>query len=329
MLTIDMHTHIHCPQVEPLVAGKYDPLSNPYRRDMSPESRVTDAAKSALYRPKLSDPEVRLMDMQRMRVDFQVVAPAPAQQHYWADEDLLVELSRVQNEHVADFSRRYPQHFAAIGTLPMRFPRRAAEEAARGAEVLGLKGFQIDTRVNEHELSDPAFNSVWAKLEEMDLPLFLHPLGFSHGQRLSPFFMINSVGQPLEELIAAMHLISGGVLDRFPGLKVVIAHGGGYLPFYVGRLDHAWKVRKEVKVLTAELPSAYLRRMWYDTCIFRADHLASLVELVGAERVMLGSDYPFDMGDPDPVAIVEACPALDTCGRKAVLGGNAKALFRL
>src|SRR5690606_4438736 len=131
----------------------------------------------------------------------------------------------------------------------------------------------------------------------LGVPLFLHPLGFSHGSRLSPFFMINSVGQPLEELIAAMHLISGGVLDRHPELKVVIAHGGGYLPFYVGRLDHAWKVRPEVQALTPEPPSAYLKRMWFDTCIFRADHLASLVELVGIDKVMLGSDYPFDMGD--------------------------------
>ena len=329
MLKIDMHTHTSCPDVEPLVAGRYDPQANPYKRDMSAESKATDAGRPALYKPKLSDPTVRLADMARMRVDFQIIAPAPAQQHYWADEELLLAVSRVQNDHVAGFASRDPKHFAAVGTLPMRFPKLAADEAARGVLELGLKGFQIDTRVNEQELSDPAFDPVWAKLAELGVPLLLHPLGFSHGQRLSPFFMVNSVGQPLEELIAAMHLISGGVLDRYPDLKVVIAHGGGYLPFYVGRLDHAWKVRPEVKALTPEPPSAYLRRMWFDTCVFRADHIATLVELAGVDRIMLGSDYPFDMGDEDPVATVEACGGLDEAARDAILGGNAKALFGL
>lgn len=329
MPTIDMHTHTFCPDVEGLIGGKHDLQTNPYRRDMSPESKVTDGERKPTYRPKLADPAVRRADMERMKVDFQIIAPAPAQQNYWADEDLLIEISRMQNDHVAKLAHDDPTRFAAIGTLPMTFPGRAADEATRGVEELGLKGYQIDTRVNDRELSNPAFEPVWARLQELDIPLFIHPLGFSHGQRLSAFFMINSVGQPLEELIAAMHLIAGGVLDRYPGLKVVVAHGGGYLPFYVGRLDHAWKVRPEVRRLTSEPPSAYLRRLWFDTCIFRADHLAALVELAGADRVMLGSDYPFDMGDDDPVAIVESCDALDTDAREAILGRNAKALFRL
>ncbi|MEO3388182.1 amidohydrolase family protein [Mesorhizobium sp. CAU 1741] len=329
MYTIDMHTHTLCPDVEPLVHGKYDPQANPYRRDMSAESRVTDGERKPTYGPMLKDPQRRIADMERMKVNFQVVAPAPAQQHYWADEELLVKLSMVQNDHVAGLVAGHPKHFAGMGTLPMAFPAAAAAEAERAVGELGLRGFQIDTRVNDHELSEPAFDPVWKTLARLGVPLFLHPLGFSHGQRLSPFFMINSVGQPLEELLAAMHLISGGVLDRHPGLKVVIAHGGGYLPFYVGRLDHAWKVRPEVRALTPEPPSAYLKRMWFDTCIFRADHLASLVELVGIERVMLGSDYPFDMGDEDPTAIVMECAALDDAGRDRILSGNARQLFGL
>ncbi len=325
-MIIDMHTHTLCPDVEKLVAGKNAPV-NPYRRDMSPDSLVTDGSKRDIYRPKFSDLEVRRADMKAMRVDAQVIAPAPAQQHYWADEDLLVEISRVQNDHIAGVVAGDPAHFLALGTLPMAYPERAADEATRGVEELGLRGFQIDTRVNEQELSDPALAPIWARLEKLGVPIFLHPLGFSHGQRLSPFFMINSVGQPIEEVIAGMHLISGGVLDRYPGLKVVIAHGGGYLPYYVGRLDHAWKVRPEVRKLTAEPPSAYLPRMWFDTCVFRADHLEALIGVAGIDKVMLGTDYPFDMGDEDPLAIVDACHGLDAAGREKILTSNAISLF--
>ncbi|MDB5632783.1 MAG: amidohydrolase, partial [Tardiphaga sp.] len=258
MPIIDMHTHAISKRVEPLVAGHYDPMDNPYRRDMSPESRDTDAEQSKLLPRLMLDVAARREMMLRMGVDFQVIAPAPAQQHYWADEDLQVALSRVQNEDVAALVAEDPAHFAGMGTLPMRFPARAIEEAVHAVETLGLRGFQIDTRVENLELSDATFDPLYARLAKLRVPLFVHPLGFSHGQRLAPFFMVNSLGQPVEEAIAISHFIMGGVLDRHPDLDVVIAHGGGFLPFYAGRMDHAWKVRPEVRRLTAEAPSTYL-----------------------------------------------------------------------
>lgn len=327
MLNIDMHTHTVCPDVDGLVKGKRDPLATPYRRDMSPESHATNQGLQKSYQPMLADLARRRVDMERCGIDVQVIAPAPAQQNYWADEDLLVALSRAQNDHVARMVADDPAHFVGLGTLPMRFPDRAVEEATRAVEELGLRGFQIDTRVNDVELSDTAFAPIWSRIEMLGVPLFIHPLGFSHSQRLGPFFMVNSVGQPLEELIAAMHLISGGVLDRHPDLKVVIAHGGGYLPFYIGRLDHTWKVRPEVRTLTPNPPSAYIPRLWFDTCVFRSDDLERLVEIAGPDKVMLGSDYPFDMADEDPVATVRACQNLDDSAARAILSGNAARLF--
>ena len=157
----------------------------------------------------------------------------------------------------------------------------------------------------------------------------IHPLGFSHGQRLKPFFMVNSVAQPLEELIAFNHLVMGGVLDRFPDLKVYIAHGGGFAPFYIGRFDHTWKVRPEVNRLIPKPPSSYVKRIYYDTCVYRADHLEALVNMVGAERVMLGSDYPFDMGDTDPLAIVDSCKVIGRSERTEILSGTAQRFFGL
>ena len=165
----------------------------------------------------------------------------------------------------------------------------------------------------------------WRRLR---VPLFVHPLGFSHGQRLGEFFMVNSVGQPIEETIAISHFILGGVLDRHPELDLVIAHGGGFYPFYAGRMDHAWKVRPEVKRLTAEAPSSYLKRLWFDTCVFRADLIDALVAMVGTERLMLGSDFPFDMGDDDPVGLVNKA-RLSQADREKITFGNASRLFKI
>jgi aminocarboxymuconate-semialdehyde decarboxylase len=328
-MIIDAHTHTFCPPVEALVNGRYDPKVIPYKRDMSPESKAVDMEQGKLLAEPFNVVERRLDDMAKMRVDMQVIAPAPGQQHYWADAALSDELSRMQNDHVAALVAKAPDRFVGLATLPMVDPGRAEAEAVRAAEEKGLRGFQIDTRVNERELSDPAFDGLWARLARLKTPLIIHPLGFSHGERLGPFFMVNTVGQPLEETIAFHHFVFGGVLDRHPDLKVLICHGGGYVPSYVGRLDHAWKHRPELRRLTADPPSAYLKRFWYDTCVFRADLIENLVALAGADRVLLGSDYPFDMGDLDPVGLLESCKGLDAAARRAIEADNAKSLFRI
>jgi aminocarboxymuconate-semialdehyde decarboxylase len=327
MPIIDMHTHALSKRVEPLVTDHYDPMNNPYRRDMSHESRVTDAEQAKLLTRMMLDIGARREAMSRMVVDFQVVAPAPAQQHYWANEDLQVVLSRVQNEDIAALVAQDPAHFCGMGTLPMRFPERAVEEGVHAVEHLGLRGFQIDTHVETMELSNPAFDPLYARLSNLRVPLFVHPLGFSHGQRFGDFFMVNTLGQPVEEAIAISHFIMGGVLDRHPNLDIVIAHGGGFLPFYAGRMDHAWKVRPEVRRLTADAPSTYLKRLWFDTCVFSSALVETLVANVGVDRVMMGSDFPFDMGDRKPVDLVRGVVSLSQSDKNKLLSGNAGRLF--
>lgn len=305
-MAIDAHTHTLCPAVNPLVAGRPELASIPYTRDMEPESAAVDRAQGPELMRRFTDLDARRGDMAAMGVDLQVVAPAPGQQHYWAEPELLARLSRLQNEHVAAIVAADRTRFAGIGTLPLTAPALAEAEAVHAVQALGLAGFQIDTRAGAMALSDPALDPLYARLVRLGAPLVLHPLGFSDGARLGPFFMVNTVGNPLEEVIAANHLILGGVLDRHPGLRVLIVHGGGFYPFLIGRLDHAWKRRPEVRRLTAEPPSAYLRRLWYDTVVFDPRLLGMLVSLVGADRVMLGSDYPFDMGDEDPLGTLAA-----------------------
>lgn len=327
-MIVDAHTHTLCPEVNARVAGRAELAAVPYARDMSPESAAVDRAQFPDLGRRFNGIEARLADMARMRVDHQVVLPAPGQQHYWAEPDLLVEISRLQNAHVARLVAGSGGRFTGLGTLPMTAPDRAPDEAAHAVEVLGLRGFQTDTRAGAMELSDPALDALWRRLVALDVPLVLHPLGFSDGARLRPFFMVNTVGNPLEEVIAANHLILGGVLDRHPELRVKIVHGGGFLPFLIGRLDHAWRRRPEVRRLTADPPSAYLGRLWYDTVVFDARLLRMLFELVGPGRIMLGSDYPFDMGEDDPRATVAAAglPAEEVA---AIEGGTAAGFFRL
>ena len=328
MTVIDCHTHTLCPPVNAKVADAYRPELVPYQRDMSDESKAVDHAQMPVLGKAFNDVEQRRADMAKMGVDRQVVAPAPGQQHYWAPRDLLVEISRMQNDHVSALIEKDPARLAGLGTLPMTDVDAAIAEATRAMQEKGLRGFQIDSRVLERELSDRYFDPLYARLATLDAPLMIHPLGFSHGQRFGAFFMVNTIGQPLEEIIAVNHLIFGGVLDRHPGLRVFVAHGGGYFPFYVGRMDHAWKYRPELNKLTSKRPSDYLRSMWYDTCVYRPEQIRTLVDLAGADRVMLGSDYPFDMGDPDPLGTLDAA-GLDEQSLKQIRETTAKELFRL
>lgn len=321
-MIVDVHTHTMCPPVNAEVAGAIQPDSVPYQRDMSAESKARDAAQKDDLGARFNGVEQRLADMAAMRVDRQVIAPAPGQQHYWADTALLARISAMQNDHVAALVAQAPDRFTGIGTLPMTDTPAAVAEARRAATDLGLRAFQVDSRVMERELSDRSLDPVYDMLQDLGVGLMIHPLGFSDGQRLTPYFMVNSVAQPLEELIAFNHLVFGGVLDRFPRLKVYIAHGGGFAPFYIGRFDHTWKVRPEVNALIPEPPSAYLSRMYYDTCVYRPDHVETLVRMVGADRVMLGSDYPFDMGDTDPVGLLDACD-LTPAEKERIRAGTA------
>ncbi len=326
-MIIDIHTHTFCPAVEPLVRDLPGYASIPYKRDMSSESADTDTAEGPRLREAFNGLDRRRADMAGMRVDRQLVAPAPGQQHYWTKAFVLRRVAAMQNDHVAALVAQAPDILAGLGTLPMTDVPAAIAEARRGAGDLGLRGFQIDSRVNERELSDAAFDPLWDCLATLRAMLVIHPLGFSDGARLGPFFMVNTVGQPLEETIA-LHLVFGGVLDRHPGLRVVICHGGGYVPSYVGRLDHAWEHWPELRRLIAEPPSAYLRQLYFDTCVFRPDLIKTLVRLAGADRILLGSDYPFDMGDPDPLGLLERCAELSIAEQALVAGDNGRTLFR-
>lgn len=324
---IDMHGHCGAPEAERLLAG---------RAERSAEMAASAAASgeaSMRYNGTVMLPqafarmgslEKRLEDLDLMGVDVQVVSPSPHLYAYWADAALASELVEAVNGAAAALVKQAPTRLSALGIVSMQHPELAAEQIVT-AKAAGLKGIEISASVGELELSDPHFDPVWQAAEAAGMPIFIHPLGTSLGARLNRFYLSNAIGQPTETTIALSHLIFSGVFDRFPRLKVVGAHGGGYLPAYIGRSDHTWRVRPEARSCARE-PSSYLRNIWVDTVVFDRQRLADLVRYMGADRVMFGTDYPFDMADcrPDQVA-----SSLNEADRVAVMGGTAAALFDL
>jgi aminocarboxymuconate-semialdehyde decarboxylase len=194
---------------------------------------------------------------------------------------------------------------------------------------LGLKGVEISTSVNGEELDAARLTPFWKKAEELGAVIFIHPFGTTLGERTRTHYLSNIIGQPLETTIALSHLIFGGVLDRHPGLRIVAAHGGGYLPSYCGRTNHGHAVRPETKAGAQLRPVDYLRRMWFDTLVYEPEGLRHLVSVVGASQVVVGSDYPFDMGHYDPHALLAATEGLTAAEVSAIRGGNALALLGL
>jgi aminocarboxymuconate-semialdehyde decarboxylase len=275
--------------------------------------------------PKLTDPAVRLAEMDAQGVDRQWVSASPNHFYPWAEEQLAVWAACEANRLVAEHVAQAPERMTGLGLVPLQHPSRIVECVDDAVLGRGLAGVEISSFAGDVELSDERLEPFWARVEELGAIVFLHPFGCSLDERLDRYYLSNTVGQPAENAVALSHLIFAGVLDRHPGLTLVVAHGGGYLPTAIGRSDRAWRVRPEARGCAHE-PSSYLRRIWFDTVVHDEVALRHLVEIVGGGQVVLGSDFPFDMGLDDPVAFVRGT-TLPAEIVSRVLGGNADALL--
>jgi aminocarboxymuconate-semialdehyde decarboxylase len=229
------------------------------------------------------------------------------------------------NRLIADHVAQAPDRLTGLGLVPLQHPERMVEFLDDAVLGRGLAGVEISSFAGEIELSNERLEPFWARAAELGAVVFLHPFGCSLDERLDRFYLSNTVGQPTENAVALSHLIFSGVLDRHPGLKVVVAHGGGYLPFAIGRSDRAWRVRPEAR-RCEHAPSTYLRRLWFDTVVHDPHAVRHLVEVAGESQVMLGSDFPFDMGLDDPVADIRSAGLPDDVTRR-ILGENADVLL--
>jgi aminocarboxymuconate-semialdehyde decarboxylase len=247
---------------------------------------------------------------------------------YWAGPELGERLAAAFNEALARAHERHPKRFVGLATLPLQAPDLAVHEVERSRALPGVRGFYAATEVLGKDLSDPSLFPVYERIEASGLPLFLHPVFVVGHQRLAPHYLTNLLGNPFETAIAAAHLIFGGVLDRFPKLEVVLPHAGGAFPWLVGRLNRGWEKRADLKHI-AHPPVAYLRRFFYDTIGYSDAVLEYLVRHVGADRVLMGSDYCFPIAYEQPVKNVTENALIDEAAKELIVAGNARRLLRL
>jgi aminocarboxymuconate-semialdehyde decarboxylase len=259
---------------------------------------------------------LRLAGMERQRVDMHALS-LTAPMVYWASPGLGLALSQAYNDAASAAHLKYPDRFVGLAMLPMQAPELAVKELERASKLPGMRGMYLATHVNETNLDDKRFWDVYAKAEELGWTIFLHPIDTLARERTAKYHLKNLLGNPYDTGVAAASLIFGGVLDEFPTLEVNLPHAGGTLPGLIGRLDHGTKVRPELKHMK-KLPSEYLRRFTYDV-IGHSDVInASLARMVGADRLVLGSDYCFDMGLADPRGTVERIEGLTAADRDLI-----------
>jgi aminocarboxymuconate-semialdehyde decarboxylase len=328
---VDVHCHYLNPEVNKktahLNAAQYDPTVI-YANDLTNATNVSQMRDRA---PKLMGIDVRIQDMDRMGVDIQAVSPAPYHYFYFTDPALGAQLAREVNEGIANVVSLHPDRFVGIGSVPLQNAELAVRELEYCVKKLGLKGVEINTNVNGLNLTDPklGLEKFFAKANELGIVIFMHPLGFTQGERLSNHYFNNVIGNPLETTVAVSHLIFDGVVARYPKIKFIAAHGGGFIAHYWARMDHAWRARPDTRTVIKKKPSSYLEKFYFDSITFDPLMLKQLIDRYGADRVLLGTDYPYDMGEDDPRGLIAGVPKLSAADRRLIEGGNAMKLFKI
>jgi aminocarboxymuconate-semialdehyde decarboxylase len=325
---IDIHAHFYPSDFLKLVAAEGGRFGVTCRETANGPVVDVGPLHAGPIAAKFIDLDLRLGAMDEQRVAIQALSLTQPMV-YWADDTISRRLSASFNDALVAANEHSPQRFFGLAMLPMQYPREALLELDRVAAAPGIRGIYMGTAIGDMPLSDPSLFAVFERIESLGLPVFLHPLKvIGMEDRLSEYFLANLLGNPFDTAAAAAHLMFGGVLDRFPALQIVLPHAGGALPYLAGRLAHGWRVRPECAHLPRS-PLEYLKRFHYDTIAHSDAALKFLIDLVGAERVLLGSDYCFDMGYDQPVRVIEAHPDLDDVGRDLISRGNARRLIGL
>ncbi|HLH87448.1 MAG TPA: amidohydrolase family protein [Xanthobacteraceae bacterium] len=323
--TIDCHTHILGQEAMRRLARESAKVAPVMDKPGDPACKliIDGAVAQDPFPREMWDTEKRLRDMDANGVDVQVLAPTVFTFFYQHEPTLGLACAALQNEEIAAEVARHPGRFLGIGGVPLQAPELAALELERSMTKLGLRGAMIGTHVRGRNLDDPALAPFWAAAEKLGAFIFIHPHGGAGAERLGSYYLKNLVGLPFETTIAGASLVFGGVLERHPTLKICLSHGGGFLPYQAGRFRHGFEVRPEAKVNLEASPETSIARLYYDTILHAKPTLEFLIATAGADHVLLGSDYPFDMGNLDCVARVEAL-AIPAADRDLILGGYAQ-----
>ncbi len=329
-MQIDIHTHVIPPSHIQWLNDHGDEVGVRITRDSQGDSRVQTRSNSYLLDPRYFELERRRRDMESMGVDRQLVSISTPLLAYWLPKELGEQMCRQQNEAISAMVSQDPVHFSGSATVPLQHPEAAARELEYAYTQLGLPAVEISTNVDGRNLDWSPLDEFWAAAEQLRALVFVHPSGKVIGSdRLENYYLRNLIGLPTETILALASIIFGGVLDRHPGLKICFAHGGGFGPYGAARLDHGYESRPECKDKITRPPSQYLRDLFFDTVVHDRLGLEYLIDQVGYSRIVLGSDFPADMGCADPVEKVLALGNLDTAEKESILGGTASDLLGL
>jgi len=318
MLAIDIHAHCQISDAWDLVQG------HPELKERNPYDDEE--------RKRVEDIPTRLDQMDAMGLDMQALSITVFQHFNWADRDLAEALVNIQNEKLAEICATYPDRFVALGVVALQHPDLAAAQLVHAVKKLGHRGVMVTANINGEELSDPKFHSFWKVAEELDVVVFIHPCHFPEAANRfkGKGFLSNVIGNPLDTSVAMAHLIYEGTLDRYPHLKIVFAHGGGFIPSYIGRYDHGHHSNdRGGRGDECVPPSAYLKRLFFDTLVYRTENLTHLIKECGVSQLVLGTDHPAGMANINAVAHLLSVPGLSDSDIEAILNGTLKKLLKL
>jgi len=292
-------------------------------------SVMVNLQKAPEWARKMTDFEEHIADLGSAGIDIGVIWPPPPGFYYWAETSAGAELARMVNENTARAVRTSHGRFVGLASAPLQDAGLAVEELKYAVQTLGLSGAAIASNVNGRGLDEEQFLPFFEQAELLDVPVFIHPDVPFESERMSNYYLVNFLGYPMDSTMAACQLVFGGVLDRHPNLRICLVHAGGALPFLLGRLEHGQSVRPEAREKCTHAFSHYLKNFYVDSVTFRPEILRFVLTMMPRGRVFMGTDYPFDMADPDPVSTVKSAVGDDRTVLEEVLGGNLRRLLKL
>jgi aminocarboxymuconate-semialdehyde decarboxylase len=328
-VTVDLHNHMRITEADDFVKPHLPPEgANTAYRYSNPKSREIYEKQHAARKLAWTDVPTRLADMDKMDLDVMAVSCLPTQFYYVVDPKVGHEMCEIINNGIAAKIKGEPKRFVGLGTVPMQDTDLAIKELNRSIKELGFRGIQIGARVRDEELSAERLEPFWKRCEELDIPIFIHPSSFAT-TRFSRHHLANVIGNPLDTTTAVHYLIFDGVMARYPKIKFYLSHGGAFAAAYSARMDHAFGARADCREHIDELPSTYLKRFYFDTIVFSIDQLDYLIKKFGVDHVALGTDYPADMGEYNPVEHVYQVEGLSESDREKICGLNSLKLMGL
>jgi aminocarboxymuconate-semialdehyde decarboxylase len=327
-MNIDVHAHYVPPDSLKMASEIGAPHGLKMEKDDRGRTVVTRGGNAFLTQLKAEffDLDLRLSIMDRQGVDMQVLSPASSYFFYWMPVDESLEYARWLNEQMAEAVAKHPARLVGLASVPMQNGAKAAAELDRAMSKRGLRGAEIASNIDGRYLDDPAFDPFWQAAQALGALIFVHPNQVIGADRMKDHNLANLIGNPTDTSLTFAKIIFGGVLERFPKVKFLLAHGGGFLPYTWGRLERGYHIQDSAAVKISQPPSEYVKLLYFDTITHSQMALEYLVENFGAEHVMLGSDYPYDMGDPEPVASLRAA-RVDAVQMNQIACANACKLF--